>query len=187
VVLLGWAGCQQRHLDKYADMYGRLGYDAVCCTDHCSLRRLCCPGTLSRLAAALLQRLEEERPAAVHVFSNGGAFLWSRTLALAAQRPDNSEPLVACQVLDSTPGRFDQMDDPRRGYHFLSELAGGVAALRLAVAAIYPLIALLFLLLHLVTLQARANLPLCAVPGRRLTWLLLSAGCLRSGSRAVVR
>ena len=40
VFLLGWTGCQPRHLAKYAEMYAGLGFEAVCFTEHCSLRRV---------------------------------------------------------------------------------------------------------------------------------------------------
>ena len=43
-----------------------------------------------------------ERPAMVHVFSNGGAFLWARALAMAAARGSQELTGIKGQVIDST-------------------------------------------------------------------------------------
>lgn len=91
IFLLGWTGCSPRHLSKYAELYSAMGYRPICFTEHCPLTAL---ASLTSLARQLLERASEERPLAVHVFSNGGCFLWARALGM-----DQQGALDRCYVL----------------------------------------------------------------------------------------
>ena len=168
VFLLGWTGCQPRHLTKYADLYAGLGCRPICFTEHCAFSVLWRPGVLSTLAEQLLARAGEERPVAVHVFSNGGSFLWARALALAYTEQQLMEQLlehgeceeegelgsIRGQILDSTPGR---LADVKGGYHFLSEMAGSNRLAQAALLLLFPLAVLLLVPIWLLTAQCLSH------------------------------
>ncbi|XP_071606422.1 transmembrane protein 53 isoform X1 [Heliangelus exortis] len=112
VILLGWAGCQDKYLAKYSAIYSQKG---------CSVIRYCAPWrmiffaesfgirSLQTPARKLLELLFdysiENRPVLFHVFSNGGVMLYRYIIeALHTQMPFKTLK-VAGTIFDSAPGR----------------------------------------------------------------------------------
>ncbi|NWX37172.1 TM53B protein, partial [Notiomystis cincta] len=112
VILLGWAGCQDKYLAKYSAIYSQKG---------CTVIRYTAPWrmiffsetfgirSLQSLARQLLELLfdyrVESRPVLFHVFSNGGVMLYRYIIeALHSQQPYKSLR-VAGTIFDSAPGR----------------------------------------------------------------------------------
>lgn len=175
--LLGWAGCQERHLAKYVDLYDRLGIDAVSFTDHCNILQLCVPGKLEALANDLLTHAVVQRPVGVHVFSNGGAFLWSRALRVAVERQltrTGTVPIFgSLQILDSTPG---SLSDLKGGWHFLNEITmGGPLPARLGLLFLYPIVVSVLVIVYVILLQWVSDL---SVEQRwKRAWAANAAAC----------
>lgn len=96
-------------------------------------------------AHKLLDIAAEQQPIAVHVFSNGGAFLWARALAIAAKRGSKELTRVRGQIIDSAPGSFT---DLKGGYHFLTEMVGTPLTLLVA-----PFLTLAGIVWYTTTLQ----------------------------------
>ncbi|KAH9366553.1 hypothetical protein HPB48_017452 [Haemaphysalis longicornis] len=110
VYLLGWAGCKDRHLSKYGSIYEDQG---------CITIRYIAPveelfkgsygGVLEEQAYSLLGLLEdfklEEHPLFFHVFSNGGAFIYS---LMNRHFRDNVQVMSKIRgvVFDSGPARL---------------------------------------------------------------------------------
>eukprot|EP01051_Picozoa_sp_SAG22_P009133 SAG22_NODE_740_length_7513_cov_2.826409_2_plen_294_part_00 len=177
VVLVGWAGCRARDLQKYAQLYRSLGYEPVLFMEHC---RSCNPADLDRLAKRLVDSVTTHQARTVHVFSNGGAMVWSRALGWA-RRHGEAGPNPSCsgaagrggmnplnplgsverQVLDSAPG---WVADLGGGFHFCWEMTnsaspGGRWLGRLLVLLLFPFVAAAVVLLYLLTLQC---IPACS-------------------------
>lgn len=76
-LLVGWAGCTPRQLDKYAHIYTYLGISTISATPSpraifsrsLSALHLFCASLL-----AVVRRTSGESPVVMHLFSNGGAF-----------------------------------------------------------------------------------------------------------------
>eukprot|EP01048_Picozoa_sp_COSAG05_P020161 COSAG05_NODE_3353_length_2129_cov_1.951724_1_plen_160_part_10 len=97
--------------------------------------------SLTPLARQLLERASQERPLAVHIFSNGGAFLWTRALQLSAQDPKSTAlASVRGQIVDSAPGTFRL----QWGWNFSWAMTRGSRPLQLLLCLLFPLLALLF-------------------------------------------
>ncbi|XP_076441455.1 LOW QUALITY PROTEIN: transmembrane protein 53-like [Babylonia areolata] len=110
VVLLGWAGCKEKHLRKYTPIYEKKGYITL---------TLIVPAKtlffhaykITDVAHGLLNILAENslsnNPIIFHVFSNGGSMVYSQLAALI--NSSNSEKQhrlsVAGVIFDSTPGK----------------------------------------------------------------------------------
>ncbi|NWS71881.1 TM53B protein, partial [Crotophaga sulcirostris] len=112
VILLGWAGCQDRYLAKYSTIYSQKG---------CTVIRYTAPWrmiffsesfgmrSLQTRARQLLELLfdysVENRPVLFHVFSNGGVMLYRYIIeALHTHKPFKNLK-VAGTIFDSAPGR----------------------------------------------------------------------------------
>lgn len=112
VILLGWAGCQDKHLAKYGTIYSEKGCVTLRCTAplHCLfLRRSKMRHLGERLLDELMDLNLNEHPIFFHVFSNGGAYLFKH-VALAMQ--ERAAPIKVLGVIwDSAPGerRFRSM------------------------------------------------------------------------------
>uniref|UniRef100_A0A8C6ZPD6 Transmembrane protein 53 n=1 Tax=Nothoprocta perdicaria TaxID=30464 RepID=A0A8C6ZPD6_NOTPE len=112
VVLLGWAGCRDRHLAKYSAIYSHTGcatirYTApwrmVFFSESFGIKSLQTPA--KRLLELLFDYSMENRPILFHVFSNGGVMLYRYILeALHTQQPFKSLRVVGT-IFDSAPGR----------------------------------------------------------------------------------
>ncbi|NWR82025.1 TM53B protein, partial [Centropus unirufus] len=112
VILLGWAGCQDRYLAKYSAIYSQKG---------CTVIRYTAPWrmiffsetfgikSLQTRARQLLELLfdyrVESRPVLFHVFSNGGVMLYRYIIeALHTHKPFENLKVVGT-IFDSAPGR----------------------------------------------------------------------------------
>ncbi|XP_068809014.1 transmembrane protein 53 isoform X1 [Struthio camelus] len=123
VILLGWAGCQDKYLAKYSAIYSQKGcaiirYTApwrmVFFSESFGIRSLQTPAR--RLLELLFDYSIENRPVLFHVFSNGGVMLYRYVLeALHTQQPFKTIKVVGT-IFDSAPGRRN--------------LRGGLRALR---------------------------------------------------------
>ncbi|NXO85604.1 TM53B protein, partial [Sitta europaea] len=112
VILLGWAGCQDKYLAKYSAVYSQKG---------CTVIRYTAPWrmiffsetfgirSLQTLARQLLELLfdysVENRPILFHVFSNGGAMLYRYIIELLHTQKSFKNLRVAGTIFDSAPGR----------------------------------------------------------------------------------
>ncbi|XP_012274267.1 transmembrane protein 53 [Orussus abietinus] len=105
VVLLGWAGCQDKYLAKYSAMYEEkscitLRYTAP--VECLFWRRDRMPSIGKRLVQVIVEKSLNKHPIFFHVFSNGGAFLYQH-VSFAMLRTDT--PLkVKGVIFDSAPG-----------------------------------------------------------------------------------
>lgn len=105
VVLLGWAGCQDKYLAKYSAIYEEkscitLRYTAP--VDCLFLRRDKMPYIGKRLVQVLLDKSLGEHPIFFHIFSNGGAFLYE--YVSVAMQQAGSPFQVKGVIFDSAPG-----------------------------------------------------------------------------------
>lgn len=140
VHLIGWTGCQPKHLQKYVDVWTGLGGAAVMETSHCRMgvSEAWSTTKFEALAAELLERLESAGTAklVLHIFSNGGGMLW----AALTRRMEATASRVrfAALVFDSCPGSFRSLT---AGFNFLWASQRAPAA-RVGIAVAAPLIAL---------------------------------------------
>ncbi|XP_028589556.2 transmembrane protein 53 [Podarcis muralis] len=112
VILLGWAGCKDRYLQKYSTIYLQEG---------CVVIRYTAPwrliffseslgiNSLQNLAKKLLELLfdykVETKPLLFHVFSNGGVMLYRYIVELLHTHQQFQHLRVVGTVFDSAPGR----------------------------------------------------------------------------------
>ncbi|KFQ00052.1 Transmembrane protein 53-B, partial [Leptosomus discolor] len=112
VILLGWAGCQDKYLAKYSAIYSQKG---------CTVIRYTAPWrmiffsetfgirSLQTLARRLLELLFdysiENRPVLFHVFSNGGVMLYRYIIEVLHAHKPFKNLKVAGTIFDSAPGR----------------------------------------------------------------------------------
>eukprot|EP00667_Euglena_gracilis_P011973 EG_transcript_12276 len=104
VVLLGWLGCQWRHLEKYADLYDSDAFHVVAVTSTVSSWSL--PWKYAGLAVKVHEVLEGfpeapgPLPVYIHTLSNGGSFV----AALVLRRLEHDPRLpVRGVIIDSAP------------------------------------------------------------------------------------
>ncbi|KAG5307453.1 TMM53 protein, partial [Acromyrmex insinuator] len=125
VILLGWAGCQDRYLAKYSSIYE----DKSCITlrytapvEYLFWRRDKMPYIGKRLLQVITDERLDEHPIFFHVFSNGGAFLYQH-ISLAMQRA-NTPFKIRGVIFDSAPGerRLTAL------FKAISAIIGGVIA-----------------------------------------------------------
>ncbi|NWS55767.1 TM53B protein, partial [Chunga burmeisteri] len=112
VILLGWAGCQDKYLAKYSAIYSQKGCTVIRYTapwrmiffsETFGIRSLQTPAR--RLLELLFDYSIENRPVLFHVFSNGGVMLYRYiTEALHTHKPFKNLK-VAGTIFDSAPGR----------------------------------------------------------------------------------
>ncbi|KAK2588216.1 hypothetical protein KPH14_004251 [Odynerus spinipes] len=107
VVLLGWAGCQDRYLAKYSAIYE----EKSCITLRYTAPVECLFGRRDKMpyiGKRLLQVISEnslnDHPIFFHVFSNGGALLYQH-ISLAMQQTNSPiQSQVKGVIFDSAPG-----------------------------------------------------------------------------------
>ncbi|KAK6484248.1 transmembrane protein 53-like [Huso huso] len=111
VILLGWAGCKDKHLAKYSSIYNEQGcitirytapWKAVFFSEAFGSKELL---EIARKLLDLLYDYEvESNPILFHVFSNGGFMLY-RYIIEHLQREEHLSTLgVVGTILDSAPG-----------------------------------------------------------------------------------
>uniref|UniRef100_A0A1A9WES0 Transmembrane protein 53 n=1 Tax=Glossina brevipalpis TaxID=37001 RepID=A0A1A9WES0_9MUSC len=105
VMLLGWAGCQDRYLMKYSKIYEDRGLMTMRYTapvDTLFWRR----SEMIPIGEKILKLVQDMNmhchPIILHIFSNGGAYLYQH-ISLAIRR--NKTPLrIRGMIIDSAPG-----------------------------------------------------------------------------------
>ncbi|CAK9805334.1 Transmembrane protein 53 [Anthophora plagiata] len=105
IVLLGWAGCQDKYLAKYSAIY-----EEKCCITLRYTAPVKClfwqrdklPNIGKRLIKVIKNKNLDQHPIFFHVFSNGGAFLYQH-VSLAMQK-DYTPLKVKGVIFDSAPG-----------------------------------------------------------------------------------
>ncbi|NXK97746.1 TM53B protein, partial [Formicarius rufipectus] len=112
VILLGWAGCQDRYLAKYSALYSQKGCPVIRYTapwrmvffsEIFGIKSLQTPAR--QLLELLFDYRVEDRPVLFHVFSNGGVMLYRYVIeALHTHKPFKNLR-VAGTIFDSAPGR----------------------------------------------------------------------------------
>ncbi|XP_028667097.1 transmembrane protein 53 [Erpetoichthys calabaricus] len=111
VILLGWAGCKDKHLAKYSSLYNKQGCIAIRYTAPSKAVFLYEPfGSKQLLSIAgklldlLLDYEVQENPLLFHVFSNGGFMLYRYIAQLLHSDPQFKNLKVVGTVVDSAPG-----------------------------------------------------------------------------------
>ncbi|NWR21181.1 TM53B protein, partial [Emberiza fucata] len=112
VILLGWAGCQDKYLAKYSAVYSQKGCTVIRYTapwrmvffsETFGIRSLQTPAR--RLLELLFDYRVEDRPVLFHVFSNGGVMLYRYILEALHTHTPFQGLRVAGTIFDSAPGR----------------------------------------------------------------------------------
>ncbi|XP_008209885.1 transmembrane protein 53 [Nasonia vitripennis] len=105
VVLLGWAGCQDKYLAKYSAIYEERSCITLRCTapmEYVFWRQDRLPRVSRRLIQLIREKCSDEHPVIFHVFSNGGATFYHH-ISRAMQQAGS--PLkVKGVIFDSSPG-----------------------------------------------------------------------------------
>jgi len=112
VLLLGWTGSKARHLRKYRRLYQKLGFVNVSRATPLTDLELN-PGNGAPLATELLRKVQLNDPQhfVIHVFSNGGAFVFC-AVRMAMEREPQFHDLkskLCCLVMDSLPSRVPRV------------------------------------------------------------------------------
>ncbi|KAL8622436.1 hypothetical protein ACOMHN_034101 [Nucella lapillus] len=110
VVLLGWAGCQEKHLRKYTPIYEKKGY--ITMTVMVPAKTLFFHAyKLTEVAKGVLDVLAENNlsnnPVIFHLFSNGGCMVYSQLITLlnAPDSEHHQQLSVRGVIFDSSPGK----------------------------------------------------------------------------------
>uniref|UniRef100_A0A8C0BT40 Transmembrane protein 53 n=1 Tax=Buteo japonicus TaxID=224669 RepID=A0A8C0BT40_9AVES len=112
VILLGWAGCQDKYLAKYSTIYSQKGCTVIRYTapwrmiffsETFGIRSLQTPAR--RLLELLFDYTVENRPVLFHVFSNGGVMLYRYIIEVLHTHKLFKNLKVAGTIFDSAPGR----------------------------------------------------------------------------------
>ncbi|KAM8839807.1 transmembrane protein 53 [Synchiropus picturatus] len=110
VILLGWAGCKDRHLSKYSAIYNEQGCVTICYTAPLRSVFILEPFGYKELRTTALKLLEllfdyevENSPIFFHVFSNGGFMLYRYIVELLQSQPQFQTLSVIGTVVDSAP------------------------------------------------------------------------------------
>ncbi|KAK0098048.1 hypothetical protein PV326_011583 [Microctonus aethiopoides] len=106
VILLGWAGCQDKYLAKYSAIYEEKSYITlryIAPVECLFWRRDKLPNIAKQLLEVISDKSLDQHPIFFHIFSNGGAFLYQH-ISLAMEQAKN--PLqVKGVIFDSAPGQ----------------------------------------------------------------------------------
>eukprot|EP00803_Ostreobium_quekettii_P005072 evm.model.scf_277.4 EVM.evm.TU.scf_277.4 scf_277:25704-30844(-) len=87
VVLMGWLGCEDRHLKKYSDVVKGMGYSIVrtTCPSSVCMSYSAAPTTAYAkdvLDFLVASGLDTRRQMVFYIFSNNGAFVWEKVARL---------------------------------------------------------------------------------------------------------
>ncbi|KAK9753196.1 Eukaryotic protein of unknown function (DUF829) [Popillia japonica] len=106
ILLFGWAGCQDKYLSKYSQMYEEKGLITLRYTAPVKCffwKRYQMISIGQKLVKLLIDLNFETHPIIVHCFSNGGAFLY-QNFSLALEK--SPKPLqIKGVIFDSAPGK----------------------------------------------------------------------------------
>ncbi|ENN71662.1 hypothetical protein YQE_11760, partial [Dendroctonus ponderosae] len=106
ILLFGWAGCKDKYLAKYSQIYEEKGLITLRYTAPVKwlfMKRHQMVSIGQKLVKLLFELNFENHPIIVHCFSNGGAFLY-QNFSYAIEKHDKSLELQGV-VFDSAPGR----------------------------------------------------------------------------------
>ncbi|XP_013888504.1 transmembrane protein 53 [Austrofundulus limnaeus] len=111
VILLGWAGCKDKHLSKYSSIYNEQGCVTIRYTAPLKTVFISESFGYKELSSTALKLLEilydyevENSPVFFHVFSNGGFMLYRYVVELLHSDKQFSSLCVVGAVVDSAPG-----------------------------------------------------------------------------------
>ncbi|XP_020507793.1 transmembrane protein 53 [Labrus bergylta] len=111
VVLLGWAGCKDKHLSKYSSIYNEQGCVTIRYTAPLKTVFISESFGYKELSSTALKLLEilydyevENSPIFFHIFSNGGFMLYRYIIELLHNDKQFSSLCVVGAVVDSAPG-----------------------------------------------------------------------------------
>lgn len=111
VILLGWAGCKDKHLSKYSSIYNEQGcvtirytapWKTVFISESFGYKEL--SSTALKLLEILYDYEVENSPIFFHIFSNGGFMLYRYIIELLHNDKQFSSLCVIGAVVDSAPG-----------------------------------------------------------------------------------
>ncbi|XP_017474860.1 PREDICTED: transmembrane protein 53 [Rhagoletis zephyria] len=105
VMLLGWAGCQDRYLMKYSKIYEDRGLITVRYTapvDTLFWKRTAMVPIGEKILKLMYDMNFDTHPVIVHIFSNGGAYLYQH-ISLA-MRKHRTPIQIRGMIFDSAPG-----------------------------------------------------------------------------------
>nr|CAI5866675.1 unnamed protein product [Callosobruchus analis] len=106
ILLFGWAGCRDKYLAKYSQIYEEKGLITLRYTAPVKclfLKRYQMISIGERLVKLLIDLNFDTHPIIIHIFSNGGAFLY-QNFALAMDKSDRNI-MVKGVIFDSAPGK----------------------------------------------------------------------------------
>lgn len=105
VVLLGWYACQDRHLSKYSKIYEGIGCITIRFIPRPDLI-LYQPENMRSIASKLLEVVTdfnlEEHPIIIHMFSNGGCYMYRHICELMSKTSGKTLQIRGC-IFDSGP------------------------------------------------------------------------------------
>ncbi|XP_062285023.1 transmembrane protein 53 [Scomber scombrus] len=111
VILLGWAGCKDKHLSKYSSIYNEQGCVTIRYTAPLKTVFISESFGYKELSSTALKLLEilydyevENSPIFFHVFSNGGFMLYRYIAELLHNDKQFSSLCVIGALVDSAPG-----------------------------------------------------------------------------------
>jgi len=112
IVLLGWLGSEMKYVNKYSDAWAGLDCSTLNVIDTRSFfRQFWVPGRAAEVAQIIMRELikdkSDDRPLLIHVFSNGGASVYTKLVEQIYNYNAvfNYKPLhVAGVIFDSCPG-----------------------------------------------------------------------------------
>ncbi|XP_044157788.1 transmembrane protein 53 [Bufo gargarizans] len=120
VILLGWAGCKDKHLAKYSAIYQGEGcvvirftaaWRTVFFAESFGLRSL--RDQAKKLLELLFDYEIDENPIVFHVFSNGGFMLYRYMVELLRSHRQLSRLHVVGTIFDSAPGNRNVLGSVR--------------------------------------------------------------------------
>lgn len=111
VILLGWAGCKDKHLSKYSSIYNEQGCVTIRYTAPLKTVFISESFGYKELSSTALKLLEilydyevENSPIFFHIFSNGGFMLYRYIVELLHSDKQFSSLCVIGALVDSAPG-----------------------------------------------------------------------------------
>ncbi|XP_014777652.1 transmembrane protein 53 [Octopus bimaculoides] len=108
VILLGWMGCNYKHLSKYSEFYEAKGCVTISYIAATSTI-LFSPAKAKEHAQKILQLLidfsYEDNPIFFHIFSNGGSIIYQHVCSLLGNAAEFKHLKVCGSVFDSAPGK----------------------------------------------------------------------------------
>ncbi|XP_018336553.1 transmembrane protein 53 isoform X1 [Agrilus planipennis] len=106
ILLFGWAGCEDKYLSKYSQIYEEKGLITIRYTAPIKClfwKRYRMIAIADKILKLLLDLNFESHPVIVHCFSNGGAFLY-HNFSLASEK-STQQIQIKGVIFDSAPGK----------------------------------------------------------------------------------